>query len=85
MTTDTLRSRMLIPGRCSFCGRAAEQHLVSRHWWHTGESCKPTYGICGAGDVPAGRLGWRAVWPARFEAEVPILFEVELYRGEVTA
>ena len=72
---DPLRSLLLLPGRCSFCGRSAEQHAISRRWWHTGASCRPAYGVCGAGDVPTGPLGWRARWPARFEAQPPITIQ----------
>lgn len=74
---DDLRAQVLVPGRCSFCGRPAEQHTISRRWWHTGISCRPAYGICGAGDLPAGPLGWHARWPARFEAEPPITIQEE--------
>jgi hypothetical protein len=77
-----LRDAVMIQGRCSFCGQAAEQHVVSLRWWHTAESCNPRYAIVGPGVVPSDRLGWRARWPARFEREPPIKFEVEIYRPE---
>lgn len=81
---STVRATVMIPGRCSFCGRPAEQHAVSRRWWHTAESCHPRYAIVGPGDVPSDRLGWQARWPARFEQKPPILFEVEIYRPNRT-
>jgi hypothetical protein len=83
-----VRDSVMISGRCSFCGRPAEQHAISRRWWHTAESCKPAYAITHAGEIPAGRLGWQARWqarwPARFEQEPPIKFELELYRPPAT-
>ena len=67
-----VRDAVMLPGRCSFCGRPAEKHAISGHWWHTAESCKPAYAIVGAGDIPVGPLGRSARWPARFEQGPPI-------------
>lgn len=72
-----VRDAILIPGRCSFCGRPAEQHVISRRWWHTAESCKPRYAIAHAGEFPAGPLGFAARWPARFEQATPITIEAQ--------
>nr|BFE31366.1 hypothetical protein GCM10010200_036170 [Actinomadura rugatobispora] len=56
----------MTPGHCTFCGRPAERGL-SGAWWHTEQSCNPSYTIVPAGAVPAGPLGFAAQWPPSFK------------------
>ena len=69
MTAD-VRSLVMLPGHCSFCGQPAEPSQ-SGAWWHTDESCHPSYGIARGGEVPNGPLGFAAIWPARFIPDSP--------------
>lgn len=63
------RSQVMTPGRCSLCLEPAEQHVVSKHWWHTGTSCRPCYGVLPAHATPLGPddQPLPGSWPARFE------------------
>jgi hypothetical protein len=64
---DDLRSKVMTPGHCTFCGEAAERGL-SGAWWHIGQSCNPpAFTVVRGGEVPAGPLGLAAQWPPRFK------------------
>lgn len=65
-----LRTQVMTPGHCGFCGQPAEQ-APSGRWWHLQPTDHPMYAIVRGGQIPAGPLGLAATWPPRFIAGDP--------------